>query len=105
MKNGKKIMKNNHDWVQPVADVKRFLRKGVAVHPLHSFVFGVAQHQTVVTSEMTLAPGRGLRFQGDKQCLYLQNNQINHNNANNDHQRKNYFSEFPKSFNYNNENN
>jgi hypothetical protein len=54
---------------------------------------------------MTLAPGRGLRFQGVKQCLYLQNNRINHNNANNEDQRKNYFSEFPNSFNYNNENN
>jgi hypothetical protein len=38
-----------------LAAVKRFLRKGVSVHPLHSFVFGVAQHQTVVKSEMTLA--------------------------------------------------
>jgi hypothetical protein len=69
------------------------------------FVFGVAQHQTVVKSEMTLAPGRGLQFQGVKQCLYLQNDQINHNNANNEHQRKNYFSEFSNQFNYNNENN
>jgi hypothetical protein len=88
-----------------VVAVKRFLRKGVSVHPLHSFVFGVAQHQTVVKSKTTLAPGRGLRFQGVKQCLSLQNDQINHNNANNEHQRNNYFSEYSDSFNYNNENN
>ncbi len=33
------------------------------------------------------------------------NNQINHNNANNEKKRINYFSEFPNSFNDNNENN
>jgi hypothetical protein len=37
-------------------------------------------------------------------CI-CKNNQINHNNANNEHQRKNYFSEFSNQFNYNNENN
>ncbi len=70
--------------VQPVAAVKRFLRKGVAVNRLHSFVFVVAQHRTVVESKMTLAPRRGLQFQGVRQCLYLQTNPNNQNNANNE---------------------
>jgi hypothetical protein len=55
-----------------VAALKHFLRKGIAVHPLHFFVFGVAQNQTVVKSEMTLVPCQGLQFQGVKQCLNLQ---------------------------------
>jgi hypothetical protein len=51
----------NHDRVQPVAAVKRFLQKGVALHPWHSFVFVVAQHQTVGVQVIVVRCGSSAR--------------------------------------------
>jgi hypothetical protein len=43
--------------------IKLFLRELVAVNPLYTIVFGVANHQTVVQSKMALAPSRLIEFQ------------------------------------------
>ncbi len=40
----------NHDEVELVTAIKRFLREQVAVNPLHTIVFGVANRQTAVQS-------------------------------------------------------
>ena len=61
----------NHDEVQAVTAVKRLRRKRVAVNPLHSFVLGVSQHQTIIQGEMPLAFGRFLQHQGLKDGIYL----------------------------------
>ena len=61
----------NHDEVQAVTAVKRLRRKRVAVNPLHSFVLGVSQHQTIIQGEMPLAFGRFLQLQGLKDGIYL----------------------------------
>ncbi len=42
----------NPDEVQAVTAVKRLRRKRVAVYPLHTFVLGVSQHQTIIQGKM-----------------------------------------------------
>ncbi len=61
----------NHDEVQAVTAVKRLRRKRVAVYPLHTFVLGVSQHQTIKQGEMPLAFGRFLQLQGLEDGIYL----------------------------------
>jgi hypothetical protein len=61
----------NYDEVQAVTAVKRLRRKRVAVYPLHTFVLGVSQHQTIIQGEMSLVFGRFLQLQGLKDGIYL----------------------------------
>jgi hypothetical protein len=52
-----KAVASNHDKVNPVTAVKRFLVKRVAVDPLNYTLLGVPPHQTIKMSKMTLVFG------------------------------------------------
>ncbi len=54
---------HKYNEVQPVTTIKLFHGKLVAVNPLHTIVFGVVRHQTVLQSKMALAPSWFLRIQ------------------------------------------